>query len=276
MRDLNRLKEKYDVTLDSRQVVSLAIGALVVVGAVFVLGVVVGKKLTADDRTAQAPDLLSALDQRAAAMEQARSTPAVPALTFQDELTKATPKRVEPSPKPDKVAEPSPRAESVAAVAEAGGSAEKAGPAAREPATPTPDLEAGPEEPTPPRAPDPAAEQVALAPAPVAEPTATRTASPSSPAMKDAFARAQKSPPTAAGGPFTLQLSASQDRAEADRFAAKVRDRGYAPFVAAVEVPGKGTWFRVRMGSFPTREAAVRYLQDFKRETSLEAFVASN
>ena len=50
---------------------------------------------------------------------------------------------------------------------------------------------------------------------------------------------------------------------------------GYAPYIVTAEVPGKGTWYRVRMGSFPTKDAATRYLQDFKRETQAEAFVAS-
>ena len=45
MRDAHRMREKYDLSLDSRQVVSLLIGGIVVLGAVFVLGVLVGKKL---------------------------------------------------------------------------------------------------------------------------------------------------------------------------------------------------------------------------------------
>ena len=45
MRDVHRMREKYDLSLDSRQVVSLLIGGIVVLGAVFVLGVLVGKKL---------------------------------------------------------------------------------------------------------------------------------------------------------------------------------------------------------------------------------------
>ena len=45
MRDTHRMREKYDLSLDSRQVVSLLIGGIVVLGAVFVLGVLVGKKL---------------------------------------------------------------------------------------------------------------------------------------------------------------------------------------------------------------------------------------
>ena len=86
-------------------------------------------------------------------------------------------------------------------------------------------------------------------------------------ALRDAIARAQKPTPTETSpdGAFTLQLSAYQDRAEADRFAAGLRDKGYAPFIVEANLPGKGIWFRVRMGRFPTRDAAGRYLADFKR-----------
>ncbi|WP_244981920.1 SPOR domain-containing protein, partial [Corallococcus exercitus] len=99
--------------------------------------------------------------------------------------------------------------------------------------------------------------------------------------MKEAIARAQALPaepprPSEAvkGGAFTLQLSAFQSRQDADRFAARLRDKGYAPYILSAEVPGKGTWYRVRMGSFASKEAAGRYLTDFKRETQLDAYVA--
>ncbi|MGZ6079872.1 MAG: SPOR domain-containing protein [Myxococcaceae bacterium] len=80
---------------------------------------------------------------------------------------------------------------------------------------------------------------------------------------------------TSATGAFTLQLGASPSRDDAERQASRLREKGYAPYIVSAEVPGKGTWYRVRMGSFPTKDAATRYLQDFKRETQAEAFVAS-
>ncbi|NVJ25404.1 SPOR domain-containing protein, partial [Myxococcus sp. AM011] len=93
--------------------------------------------------------------------------------------------------------------------------------------------------------------------------------------MKEALARAAQLPdPAVKGGAFTLQLSAFQDKQEADRFMARLRDRGYAPYIVTAEVAGKGTWYRVRMGTFASKDAATRYLSDFKRETQLDAFVA--
>ena len=55
----------------------------------------------------------------------------------------------------------------------------------------------------------------------------------------------------------------------------RLREKGYAPYITTADVAGKGTFYRVRMGSFATKEAASRYLEDFKRETKTEAFVAA-
>jgi DedD protein len=239
MRDSHRMKEKYDLSLDSRQVVSLLVAGIVVLGAVFVLGVLVGKKLAGSQRMDRAPDLLSALDQKSAALERAR---AAPALTFQEELTadgggtraaaasKPAEKKAEPAPKPAET-----KAEPPKAVAE------------KKPESAGKTADAGP--------------------------IAARTA----PSAAPAAASAASNPPAAPGptGPWTLQLGASQNRDDAERMVSRLREKGYAPYIVSADVPGKGTFYRVRMGSFATREAAGRYLEDFKRETKTEAFVAS-
>ncbi|QSQ15337.1 SPOR domain-containing protein [Myxococcus landrumensis] len=293
MRDAHRMKEKFDVSLDNRQIVSLLIAGIVVLGAVFVLGVVVGKKLAGDAQTASAPDLLSALDANAQALQAVQKEPH---LTFQDELTRkaAAEPVVPPAPKPT-AAKPA---------------AEKPAPKPPEPVktaalAPTPDPDTGelpPEEPTeePVAAAKPAAEKPAPTPAPEkpaaaaekpaaiavkpatvsgkveAAPVPTRTTQKEGGGLKEAIARAAAQPPDSAvkGGAFTLQLSAFQDKQEADRFVARLRDRGYAPYIVSAEVVGKGTWYRVRMGTFASKDAAARYLSDFKRETQLDAFVA--
>lgn len=251
MRDTHRMKEKFDLSLDNRQIAGAVIGGLVVMGSVFVLGVVVGKNLAGQGDAATAPDLLTALDQKAE----------VP-LTFQEELTRKQPVVLPP---PAEVVMP--------AVA----------------LTPTPAAETKVElaraelPPPPPAAPEPAPRPRAqpIDPTVDAAPVPTRTAEKvekKAQSLSAAFDRATKPAPaeTAKGGAWTLQISSSQSRDEADRFAARLRDRGYAPFIIQAEVAGRGTWYRVRMGSFPSKDAAARYLQDFKRETQLDAFVASS
>lgn len=226
------MKEKYDLSLDNRQIVSLLISTLVVLGAVFVLGVVVGKKLASDQKTAQAPNLLAALDQKATRMEQVHDEPA---LTFQDSLTAKTPEqaaaataapveKVTPAPAPAK------------ALAQA--------PAAKKP------VQARPAK-TEPKRPELAAAK--------ADGTGLRAA----------FAKLDQPK-----GAWSLQVAASQNRDEADRQVARLKERGYSPYVVVANLQGKGTWYRVRLGHFGSRDAAKAYLDDFKRETRIDAFVA--
>jgi len=229
VRDDYRIKDKYELSLDNRQIVTFFVAAIVVIGTVFVLGVVVGKKLASAPAHASAPDLLTALDQRAAAMEQVKTSPPPEArLTFQEELTK----KVADSP-PKEVVAPTP--ESPAEPAKVA-SPEKSPPS---PAAPTvvPEL---------PR------EKLKKAIAAVERPP-----------------REVSSPPVA----FSLQLSASQAREDADRFAAKLRAQGYQPYIVESDLKDRGRWYRVRMGKFSSKEAAARFRDDFHRETKLDAFV---
>lgn len=285
MRDAHRMKEKFDVTLDNRQIVSLLIAGIVVMGAVFVLGVVVGKKLASDAQTAAAPDLLSALDANAQALQQVQQEPDSQ-LTFPDELTKKTgSESAAPAPAPKVAAKPAEPKPAPAAPAEPKPAQQQVVLASAKVAEPTPEPAAPSLEEEP---------AVAVAPKPVKEPSKpsaqetgkvepapvpTRTTAQGG-GLKEAIARVTQQPPrpteTVKGGAFTLQLSAFQSKAEADKFSGRLRDRGYAPYIVTAEVPKKGTWYRVRMGSFPTKEAAGRYLADFKRETQLEAFVAGS
>ena len=109
---------------------------------------------------------------------------------------------------------------------------------------------------------------------PKEEPVVTRT---HDGGLKEAFGKAQKLPDAPpAAGTWAVQLSAYQDRGEADRFAAGLRDKGYAPYIVEAAVPNKGTWYRVRLGRFPNKDAASGYLSDFKRETSMSGIVTPN
>jgi DedD protein len=238
MRDSHRMKEKYDLSLDSRQVVSLLVAGIVVLGAVFVLGVLVGKKLAGSQHLDRTPDLLSTLDQKSAALERAR---AAPPLTFQEELTADAGSAKASPPVSKAVAEKKPEAASKA-------SEPKAEPpkavADKKPDAPAKPLDAGA----------------------VASKNASVAGSPPVAKAPDT---------TVPNGPWTLQLGASQNRDDAERMVSRLREKGYAPYIIAADVPGKGTFYRVRMGSFATKEAAGRYLEDFRRETKTEAFVAS-
>jgi cell division septation protein DedD len=110
-----------------------------------------------------------------------------------------------------------------------------------------------------------AARSVAVPPAagrPAAAPPATGTR----PAVEP------KPEAKAAKGKFLLQLNGFQDRKEADAFARRLG--GQSAHVVPLEVPGKGTLYRVRVGSYGSLQEATTAKAAFEREHNVIAYVA--
>lgn len=61
-------------------------------------------------------------------------------------------------------------------------------------------------------------------------------------------------------GKFTIQLASKNSREAAVEFAEPFRAAGYDVLINAAQIPGEGTWFRVSIGLFNTREAAKEYM----------------
>jgi DedD protein len=254
MRDANRLKERVELHLDRRQVTSIALVSLLLLGTVFALGVMVGKNLAPQLKAG--PPAASLLDRLDAKGVDAGGSDG---LTFQEELTRRTPpEHPAPAAPPPTVRAPPPKPE-------------------RAP-TPVINLPSVPEEP------------VALAASASASPGPPKDAGSIDPEMAEvAIEEAHKDrtapravpvpkPAVTTGGSaafFTVQVKATQSQGEAEKFAAKLRGKGYHSTVAEAEVPGKGHWYRVRVGHFESRAEAEHYLGDFERETHLTAFVTA-
>ena len=60
----------------------------------------------------------------------------------------------------------------------------------------------------------------------------------------------------APGKPLTVQIAAVKSEEEARRLLEKLRQKGYGAYVEPIAIPDKGTWYRVRMGEFPSKEFA--------------------
>jgi cell division protein FtsN len=75
-------------------------------------------------------------------------------------------------------------------------------------------------------------------------------------------------PESKATGKYTLQIAAYTTRAEADRLAKRLKDRGLD-----VRVVGTAKLFRVRIGRYETRAAAVAAQKDLKTKNKIDAFV---
>ena len=263
-------RERFEFSLDARQVAGVILGSLGALALAFFLGNALGKRV-ADRPAPAAPvaaaakpaDPLAALDQP----PRADGGEPDPRLSYHEALTasRPPPEHLPPAPKPQPIPAPVPEAKAPAAKPAAPPQV-AAAPSASAPATASPPVAATPGA----AAPAVAAEARAAPQAKAAPPPVKPAAAPEKAAAKPAPAAPKAAP---GKGAFVVQVGSTQDRFEAERIAARFASRG--PRVTAADVPGKGRWFRVRLGSFETREAADRYLRDLERTTGAKGFVTT-
>ena len=72
---------------------------------------------------------------------------------------------------------------------------------------------------------------------------------------------------------YTVQVASYPDKQLADDEAKKMKTRGYAAFIVASNVPGKGTWYRVRLGSFTNRTAAEKLAKDIHAKVGISPII---
>jgi cell division septation protein DedD len=278
VRDMERWKDRVEVSLDNRQVFFLFFGSAVVACLIFVLGIMVGKRLEARARDQVVPmksDPLAALEQAAEEADETSPAPRAPAA-----LPPAAPSQ---SPAPPR-REPPKLATPVPVKIEAPPAVKVEVPPPVRPAPPPPPAKI---------APVPVKVAPAPVPAKVETPVAAeRTEKPEKPEKPTPHAAAAASPNPASLGPaqavpaeklaaaskaggsrYTLQLSAFQDRAEAEDFAKKLGGSGYKPNVVAADIPGRGVWYRVRVGDFSSQKAALDAKADLERKLHVIAYV---
>lgn len=70
---------------------------------------------------------------------------------------------------------------------------------------------------------------------------------------------------------FTLQLSSFQDKSEAEAFLASVKSAGFSPYLTEADVSGKGTFYRVRLGSYRSMDAATDAKAEFEKASKKTA-----
>ncbi len=141
--------------------------------------------------------------------------------------------------------------------------------------------------PVPPQAPTqppPPTDRLPVVPLPaqaVLEATAVVT-HPRDALTKVASAAAQIDTPPAPGGEtapagheggYQLQVSSFRTQGEAQGFADQLRARGHKAYVVEAHVPGRGTWFRVRIGPFQTKNAVSAYRSSFEAREHVVPFI---
>ena len=72
---------------------------------------------------------------------------------------------------------------------------------------------------------------------------------------------------------FSLQLSAFQERHEAEQFMLKLKQSGLKPYMVTTSIPGRGIWFRVRVGDYSNWEDALVAKENFEQRHKIIAYV---
>lgn len=65
---------------------------------------------------------------------------------------------------------------------------------------------------------------------------------------------------------LTIQVASLRDPKIADRMVARLKDKWYPAYRIVAEVPGKGTWYRVRIGSYKFKADAKSTLESLKKD----------
>ncbi len=63
---------------------------------------------------------------------------------------------------------------------------------------------------------------------------------------------------------YTLQVKATKEKDDADRFIATLRQAGFEPHTVLADIPGKGRYYRVRIGRFDSLEDARAFQRSYK------------
>jgi DedD protein len=250
-REAELYKDKIEVSLDGRQIFYLFFGGAVIVGLVFVLGVMVGRRVEARGhvdhaRTPAATDPLAALDR----LENKGGLSFQGALTGNqapsdvekaiDELEKARAK----TPAPVAPSEPAPAPKPAKVEAKA---APKAEPKAEVKAEPKPEKPAKSDD---------------------GDSKAAKASAPSEGAVTKPEQATEPRPKVR----YTLQLSSFQDKNEAEAFLAQIKATGYQPHMTEAEVSGK-TFYRVRLGTYRSLETANNAKADFEKSSKKSASI---
>jgi DedD protein len=72
---------------------------------------------------------------------------------------------------------------------------------------------------------------------------------------------------------YTIQIASYQEKGMAEDEVRNMKKRGYAAFIASADLPGKGMWHRVRLGSFQNKTAAEKLQKDIRAKEGISTLV---
>jgi cell division septation protein DedD len=266
--DGERFKDKIEVSLDGRQIFYLFFGGAVIASLVFVLGVMVGRRV--ESRAHATASIASPTHDPLAALDQLDVRPS-PEMAFPAALRAGQPSplgivdaAIASIEAADANGAGSPEADATAKAAPARLAAETEVAAKAESK-----VEAKAET---------KVDKVKVAPQPQRADPGDGSDDDSDDDGGESGAKPKADKSSKSDGDkrathFTLQLSSFQDRAEADAFFQEMKNAGYAPYIAEAEVADRGTWYRVRLGRYTTYGDAVAAKAEFEKAQRIIAYV---
>ncbi|HEV7902985.1 MAG TPA: SPOR domain-containing protein [Pyrinomonadaceae bacterium] len=118
-----------------------------------------------------------------------------------------------------------------------------------------------------PKAATPGAKTIEQPAAEVKPAVAEKSASPASPSNGASAAQ---------GGRVTIQIGSYNEAAQAEERVATLRSAGYEARSVAVEIPKRGTWYRVQSGRFVDRDEAERYGKQLREKGVVSNFITTD
>lgn len=73
---------------------------------------------------------------------------------------------------------------------------------------------------------------------------------------------------------YTVQVSSFRKRVNAEDMVNRLRKKEYEAYLVRADIPGKGIWYRVRIGEFNTKSQAKRFAGEISKKEGLDTFVA--
>ena len=73
---------------------------------------------------------------------------------------------------------------------------------------------------------------------------------------------------------YTVQTASYQEKGMAEDEVKRLKQRGYAAFIYSSQLPGKGTWYRVRLGSFSNKSEAEKLQKTMHAKEGISPIIA--
>ena len=82
-------------------------------------------------------------------------------------------------------------------------------------------------------------------------------------------------PSVPSSGNWTIQIASFNDQGQAGDRVADLKAASLPARISRVDIPGKGTWYRVQIGGFESREEALRYGGQLRSRGAIQDFIAT-